>query len=172
MLIKQLLNKLARVELLVINSFFSFRIILLVSKPLSEKKGLIFSQNFLLSLSFFIFRLQKYSLFVFLSKSVQKILCLLQFSRFLLFQVFKQAFFKSRSCHYGFPESFRVILYMTVLEKFPFFFFLWRNFTRKKSIKYKQATFTQIFHAHKKHKKQLLLTHFIHLKNIKSNFYS
>ena len=133
MLIKQLLNKLARVELLVINSFFSFRIILLVSKPLSEKKGLIFSQNFLLSLSFFIFRLQKYSLFVFLSKSVQKILCLLQFSRFLLFQVFKQAFFKSRSCHYGFPESFRVILYMTVLDNFPYFlFFMEKFYTQKK----------------------------------------
>ena len=54
-------------------------------------------------------------------------------------------------------------------------FFLWRNFTRKKSTKYEQATFTQIFYAHKKHKKhkkQLLPTYFKRLKNIKSNFYS
>ena len=45
----------------------------------------------------------------------------------------------------------------------------------KKSIKWKQATFTQIFYAHKnhkKHKKQLLITYFIRLKRIKSNFYS
>ena len=43
------------VELLVINLIFSFRIILLVSKLLSGKKGLIFFQNFLLSFrSFYI----------------------------------------------------------------------------------------------------------------------
>ena len=69
-------------------------------------------------------------------------------------------------------------------------------YTQKKGIKIKQATFTQIFYAHKKHKKhkkhrkhkkhkkhrkhkkhkkhkkQLLLTNFMHLKNIKGDFYS
>ena len=48
-----------------------------------------------------------------------------------------------------------------------FFFFLSRNFTRKKSINCKQATFTQIFYAHKKHQKQLLLIFYMPKKHKK-----
>ena len=50
-----------------------------------------------------------------------------------------------------------VVLYMRVSGKFPnLYLFLWRNFTRKISIKCKQATFR----------------YFMHIKTIKSNFYS
>ena len=60
---------------------------------------------------------------------------------------------------------------MRVLGEFPYFFY--KKFLHtQKSIKSKQATFTLIFYAHKKHKKHLLLTYFMHLKNIKSDFYS
>ena len=55
------------------------------------------------------------------------------------------------------------------------YFFYKEILYAKKTIKCKQATFTQIFYAHKKHKKhekQLLLTYLIRIKNIKSNFYS
>ena len=66
---------------------------------------------------------------------------------------------------------------MRVSGKFPYFYFFFYKeiLYAKKTIKCKQATFTQIFYAHKKHKKhekQLLLTYLIRIKNIKSNFYS
>ena len=47
---------------------------------------------------------------------------------------------------------------MRVSESFHTFIFVYEEILHaKKSIKCKQATFTQIFYAHKKHKKQLLL---------------
>ena len=51
-------------------------------------------------------------------------------------------------------------------------FFYEKFLGTQKSVKSKQTTFTQIFYAHKKHKKWLLLTYFKHLKNMKSDFYS
>ena len=69
-----------------------------------------------------------------------------------------------------------VVLYMRVSGKFPYFYFFYEEILHaKKRIKCEQVTFTQIFYAtkkHKKHKKQLLLTYSIRLRNIKSNFYS
>ena len=51
-----------------------------------------------------------------------------------------------------------VVLYMKVSGEFPYFYyyyFFYEKFLHtKKIIKSKQATFTQIFHAHKKHKKR------------------
>ena len=57
----------------------------------------------------------------------------------------------------GVPSS---IIYEGIGEVSILFFFYEEILHAKKSIKYKQATFTQIFYAHKKHKKhkkQLLL---------------
>ena len=55
---------------------------------------------------------------------------------------------------------------MRVSGNFPYFFFIMK-FTRRKSIKCKQATFTQIFYAHKKHKKQLQLIFYMSKKHKK-----
>ena len=67
----------------------------------------------------------------------------------------------------------KVVLYMMVSGKFPYFYFFFGEeiLHTQKRIKCKQATFTQIFYSHKKHKKhkkQLLLTYFIRLINIKN----
>ena len=69
---------------------------------------------------------------------------------------------------------------MGVSGEFPYFYFFYEKFLHtQKSIKSKQANFTQIFYANKKHKKhrkhkehkklkkhkkRLLLTYFMHLK--------
>ena len=98
------MNKLARVDILVISLSFSFIIILLVSKPLFEKKDLLFSKHFCCRLGFLYLNYESIHILLLLVNLCKKLFFLVVFPVFTISR-FQAGIFKSRSCLYGFPES-------------------------------------------------------------------